>query len=130
MAMAACDDKNCPSHGSVRVRGRTFTGVVTSDRMSKTVTVEWERWKYVPKYERYTKRRTKIHAHNPACIDARKGERVTIAECRPLSKTKQFIVVQKLGADVKTRLKHERQTAERKKLEKEKDDAGSKSETH
>ena len=38
-------------------RGRTFAGTVTSNKMAKTVTVEWERRKYVTKYQRYEKRR-------------------------------------------------------------------------
>ena len=79
-------------------RGRTFTGIVTSDKMSKTVTITWTRRHYIPKYERYEKRRTKIKAHNPDEIDARVGDHVVVMETRPLSKTKNFIVIKKLGA--------------------------------
>lgn len=71
-------------------RGRTFTGKVVSDKMTKTVTVEWERRKYVPKYQRYEKRRTRIKAHNE--MGAKKGDTVEIQETRPISKTKNFIV--------------------------------------
>ncbi|MBI4149398.1 30S ribosomal protein S17 [Candidatus Woesearchaeota archaeon] len=117
MNMANCTDAHCPVHGEVLPRGRRFTGVVTSDRMSKTATVEWAGRKYLPKYERYIKRRTKVHAHNPECINARKGERVIIAECRPLSKTKHFVVIKTLGVDIKMQLKEELRIAERKKLE-------------
>src|SRR3989338_3847243 len=117
MSMTNCTDAHCQVHGGVLPRGRRFTGVVTSDRMSKTATVEWAERKYLPKYERYIKRRTKVHAHNPECINARKGERVIIAECRPLSKTKHFIVIKKLGVDIKMQLKEELRIAERKKLE-------------
>lgn len=78
-------------------RGRTFTGVVVSDKMSKTVTVEWTRRSYIPKYERYEKRRTRVKAHNPDEIDAREGDVVIIKETRPLSKTKHFIVISKQG---------------------------------
>lgn len=74
----------------VSIRGRTFTGTVTSDRMAKTVTVEWERRTYVPKYQRYEKRKTKIKAHNE--LDAKKGDFVEIRETRPISKTKNFVV--------------------------------------
>lgn len=73
-------------------RGRRFTGVVISDKMTKTVTVEWERRKFVKKYERYEKRRTRIKAHNPDEIDAEKGDVVVIEETRPISKTKNFVV--------------------------------------
>lgn len=71
-------------------------GVVVSDKMQKTVTVKLEYAHKVPKYERYERRTSKIHAHNPPCINARIGDRVKIAECRRLSKTKAFVVVQKL----------------------------------
>lgn len=78
-------------------RGRTFTGIVTSDKMAKTVTVEWTRRHYIPKYERYAKRKTKIKAHNPDEIDAMVGDKVTVMETRPLSKTKHFIIIKKHG---------------------------------
>jgi small subunit ribosomal protein S17 len=74
------------------IRGRKFTGLVISDKMSKTVTVEWERRRYIPKYERYQKRRTRVKAHNPAAMNAEKGDIVVIEETRPISKTKNFIV--------------------------------------
>jgi small subunit ribosomal protein S17 len=77
----------------ISIRGRTFTGIVISDKMNKTVTVEWARRKYIPKYERYQKRRTKVKAHNPIEINAEKGDEVIIQETRPLSKTKNFIVL-------------------------------------
>jgi small subunit ribosomal protein S17 len=75
-------------------RGATFTGIVKSAKMSKTVTVEWERRKFIPKYERYEKRRTRIKAHNPEHINAKEGDKVVIKETKPISKTKHFIVVE------------------------------------
>lgn len=76
----------------ISTRGRTFKGKVISDKMNKTVTVEWERRKFIKKYERYEKRRTRIKAHNPETIEAEKGDTVQIEETRPISKTKNFIV--------------------------------------
>ena len=73
-------------------RGRKFTGIVISDKMSKTVTVEWERRKFIKKFERYEKRRTRIKAHNPESVGAVKGDLVMIEETRPISKTKNFVV--------------------------------------
>lgn len=73
-------------------RGRTFEGTVISDKMAKTVTVEWARRKYIPKFERYAKARTKVKAHNE--IGAKTGDRVIIKETRPISKTKKFTVVE------------------------------------
>jgi small subunit ribosomal protein S17 len=77
-------------------RGRSFTGIVISNRMAKTVTVEWERRKYVPKYQRYEKRRTRVKAHDE--IGVKVGERVEIVETRPISKTKNFLVIRKMSA--------------------------------
>ncbi len=93
-----CDDKNCPFHGSLKVRGRTLDGVVVSDKMSNTVVVRRGYTRRVPKYERFERRASKLHAHNPPCIAARVGDRVKIMECRRLGKTKSFVVVQKRGS--------------------------------
>ncbi|UCD03455.1 MAG: 30S ribosomal protein S17, partial [Candidatus Aenigmatarchaeota archaeon] len=41
------------------------------------------------------RRKSRIAAHNPPCINAKEDDRVTIAECRPLSKTKAFVIVSK-----------------------------------
>ena len=94
-----CDDKNCPFHGNLTCRGRFFTGTVVSDKMRKTVVAEWIRRHYIKKYERYEKRRTKMKVHNPTCINAKEGDIVSIIECRPLSKTKNFVIVENLGKE-------------------------------
>ena len=91
-----CSDVNCPFHGELPVRGRAFEGLVVSDKMAGTVTVGLERMHYIPKYERYERRGSKFHAHNPPCIAAKTGDKVRIMGCRRLSKTKAFVVVQKL----------------------------------
>ena len=90
-----CDDINCPFHGKLPVRGQIIEGVVVSDKAEKTVVVQRTYMKKIRKYERYEKRRSKIHAHNPPCIAAKAGDVVKIMECRPLSKTKSFVVVEK-----------------------------------
>jgi len=95
-----CDDKHCPFHSSLKVRGRIFTGDVIK-KYIKTVTVRWNYQIYVPKYERYMKKRSKIKAHNPICIEANIGDKVGIVECRPISKTKKFVVVKKLNGSAK-----------------------------
>jgi small subunit ribosomal protein S17 len=87
-------DPKDPFHGSVKLRGRIFTGIVTSSKMQKTVTVEWPRKTFNSKYERFEVRRTRVKAHNPESIDAREGDTVRIAETRPLSKTKNFVVIE------------------------------------
>ena len=94
-----CDDENCPFHGSLSVRGQTLVTQVASTDMEKTVTVEREYDVHVPKYDRYMKRRSKISAHHPPCLELEVGDTVRIAETRPLSKTKNHVVVELLGGD-------------------------------
>ena len=90
-----CNDPNCPFHGSLKVRGRVLEGRVASAKMDKTVIVRRDFLNYVPKYKRYERRHSHIPAHNPPCIAALGNDHVKIAECRPISKTVSFVVLQK-----------------------------------
>lgn len=89
-----CGDKLCHAHGTLSLRGRSFSGKVVSSKMHKTAVVEWENTRFVKKYERYEKRRTRVKAHNPDCIGAKEGDIVKITETRPISKTKKFTIVE------------------------------------
>jgi small subunit ribosomal protein S17 len=91
-----CEDRNCPFHGSLSVRGRVLDGVIVSAKMDKTVVVERKYLQFSSKFVRYERRHSHIPSHNPPCLDVKEGERVRIAECRPLSKTVSFVVVEKL----------------------------------
>ena len=108
---------------SVRTHGRTFTGVVIASRAQETATVEWPRRKYVQKFERYEMRRTRVKAHNPQNIDAKPGDIVKIVECRPISKTKHFMIVEKVGKEelfaAKKELMEEAKVKIEKKVEKD-----------
>ena len=71
---------------------RILTGVVTSNKAKKTVTVKIERKVKHPLYGKVIKRATKVHAHdenNTASI----GDIVSVKECRPISKTKTWTLV-------------------------------------
>ncbi|MGL4669144.1 MAG: 30S ribosomal protein S17 [Methanobacteriaceae archaeon] len=92
-----CNDPNCPFHGALAVRGQILEGIVTSDRAERTITVERSFYKFIKKYERYEKRKSKIIAHRPDCLEVAIGDSVKIAECRPLSKTKHFVLVEVKG---------------------------------
>lgn len=94
-----CNNIKCPFHGNLSVRGRQFTATIVSTKMGKTAVIEFERLYFLKKYERYEKRRTKLKVHNPECINAKDGDIVNVMECRPLSKTKNFVVIQKLGVE-------------------------------
>ena len=94
----ACSDANCPFHGNLSVRGQTLEGTVASTDMDKTVVVEREYDVRVPKYDRYMKRRSRVPAHAPPCMDLEEGDTVRIAETRPLSKTKSHVVVETIAS--------------------------------
>lgn len=91
-----CSDRNCPFHGELSIRGRVLEGVVVSAKMDKTVIVKRDYLHYVPKFMRYERRHNRIPSHKPPCIDAKEGDRVIIAECRPVGKTVSFVVVEKV----------------------------------
>ena len=71
---------------------RTVVGVVASDKGNKTIKVVVNYQTKHPKYGKYLKRRTVLHAHDEK-NDAKLGDTVEIAECRPLSKTKHHRLV-------------------------------------
>ena len=70
---------------------RAVSGIVVSDKMDKTVTVRIERRVKHPVYGKYIRKSSKVHAHdedNRCNI----GDQVTVIECRPLSKTKTWVL--------------------------------------
>jgi len=92
-----CDDPRCPFHGTLSIRGKILKGKVISTKLRRTVVVERNYLHFLPKYERYERRRSKISVHKPDCIDVTVGDKVKIAECRPLSKTKHFVIIEKIN---------------------------------
>jgi len=77
---------------------RILTGIVTSDKANKTITVKIERKVKHPLYGKVMKRATKVHAHdenNSAAI----GDQVTVKECRPISKNKTWVLIEE-GSEV------------------------------
>jgi small subunit ribosomal protein S17 len=72
---------------------RTLQGRVTSNKMDKSITVAIERKVKHPIYGKYIKRTTKLHAHDET-NQCNEGDVVTIRECRPLSKTKAWTLVE------------------------------------
>jgi small subunit ribosomal protein S17 len=89
-----CQDDRCPFHGSVKVRGRLLTGRAVSTAGKGFVVVQMEYLHMVPKFIRGERRRSRVSAHIPPCIAVNDGDSVTIGECRPLSKTISFVVVE------------------------------------
>jgi len=74
---------------SQRKPRKTVQGVVTSDRMDKTITVAVERQTQHPKYGKRVRRRSRFYAHDEA-NEARVGDRVELMQTRPLSKNKRW----------------------------------------
>jgi small subunit ribosomal protein S17 len=91
-----CDDSNCPFHGTLSLRGHSQEGIVVSAKMENTVIVRRDYLHYVPKYRRYERRRSNVAAHSPPCLEIKTGDKVKLAECRPISKTVAFVVIEKL----------------------------------
>ncbi len=91
----SCTDKFCPIHGKnkLKLRGRVFEGIVVK-KLNDRVSIQFERMFKIKKYERFEKRKTKIHARLPDCIkhDFNVGDLIEVSETRPLSKTIHFVV--------------------------------------
>lgn len=75
-----------------RARRKSRVGVVVSDARSRTVTVRIERASRHPRYDKIVRTAKKVHVHDEN-DDARNGDRVLIAETRPLSRTKRWRLV-------------------------------------
>ena len=82
---------------NISTRGRTFEGFVTK-KFHKRVVVEFERTVFVQKYERFYKKKTRLHARLPDSLagDINVGDYIKVKECRPLSKIIHFIVLGKV----------------------------------
>jgi len=89
-----CSDRLCPFHAKngLKLRGRTFQGVVIK-KLPMKVTIQFERMLKIQKYERYEKRKTKIHARLPDCLkdEINLGDLIEVSETRPISKTIHFV---------------------------------------
>ena len=72
---------------------RTLTGQVISDKMDKSAVVMVERKVRHPLYGKYIRRSTKMHVHD-ANNECRQGDTVTIQQCRPMSKTKSWTLLE------------------------------------
>lgn len=77
---------------AVQKSANTLSGKVVSNAMNKTIAVEIERLVKHPQYGKYIRRTTKLLAHDEK-NESRVGDRVTIQECRPLSRRKSWKLV-------------------------------------
>ena len=89
-----CNDVHCPFHGGLAIRGKLFDGKVTGTKAKQTITLQKEAPVYFSKFKRYARGKSTIHAHVPGCIDVESGSHVLTAECRPISKSVSYVVVE------------------------------------
>jgi len=94
-----CDDKYCPFHGTTRIRGKITKGVIVSKKSRNTVIIRRDYVQFIKKYQRYERRNTRLACHLPMCLryEIETGDLVSVGECRKISKTKAFIVLEKIS---------------------------------
>jgi len=91
-------DKKCPFTSNVSIRGRILKGVVHSAKMRRTIIIRRDYLHYIRKYNRYEKRHSNLAAHLSPAFRVHEGDQVTVGECRPLSKTVRFNVIETTSA--------------------------------
>ena len=88
------NEKNNPFNGTLSIRGKLFEGTVINAKAKSTVVIQKESPIYFSKFKRFGRSKNKIHAHVPSNIDVQEGDYVIAAECRPISKSVSFVVVE------------------------------------
>ncbi len=84
--------KDTNSQTEIKSKKRVLSGIIMSDKMKDTVVVKVERFVKHPKYGKYQKHAKRYKAHDPGNTH-KIGEKVSIEECRPISKDKHFKVI-------------------------------------
>lgn len=87
-------DKKCPWTGNVSIRGKLLRGTVVSNKMKRTIVIRRDYLHYITKYNRYEKRHKNVPAHCSPAFKLNIGDSVIVGQCRPLSKTVRFNVLQ------------------------------------
>ena len=91
---AVKNESDNPFNGSLAIRGKLFEGIVINAKAKGTVVIERESPIYFTKFKRFGRGKNKIHAHVPSNLNVEEGNRVMAAECRPISKSVSFVVVE------------------------------------
>ena len=87
------ENKN-PFNGSLTIRGKLFEGIVINAKAKRTAVIQKESPIYFKKFKRFGRSKNKIHAHVPSNLNVQKGDHVIAAECRPISKSVSFVIVE------------------------------------
>ncbi|RZD43114.1 MAG: 30S ribosomal protein S17 [Thaumarchaeota archaeon] len=88
------NENNNPFNGSLSIRGKIFEGIVINAKAKGTVVIERESLIEFSKFKRFGRSKNKIHAHVPSNLDIQEGDYVVAAECRPISKSVSFVVIE------------------------------------
>ena len=86
----------------VGTRGRTFEGTITK-KFPHRVVVEFERTVFAQKFERFYKKKTRLHARVPENLSVDLGDYVKVRQCRPLSKIIHFVVLEKIRSKLEAK---------------------------
>lgn len=87
-------DQKCPFTGNVSIRGRIMRAQVRSTKMKRSVVIRRNYLHFVNKYQRYMKRHKNFTVHCSPCFEPAVGDDVIVGQCRPLSKTVRYNVLQ------------------------------------
>jgi len=87
-----------------QTRGRIFEGTVIK-KFPTRIVIEFERTVRVQKYERFYKKRSRMHARIPSGMQVEVGDYVKIQECRPLSKIIHAVVIEKIRSAINQEVK-------------------------
>ena len=88
------NEKNNPFNGTLSIRGKIFEGTVINAKANGTIVIQKESPIYFKKFKRFGRSKNKIHAHVPSNNNVEEGDYVIAAECRPISKSVSFVVVE------------------------------------
>ena len=91
---AVKNESNTPFNGSLTIRGKLFEGVVINAKAKGTAVIQKESPVYFKKFKRFGRSKNKIHAHIPSNLNVQVGDYVVAAECKPISKSVSFVVVE------------------------------------
>lgn len=87
-------DKKCPFTGDVSIRGRLIRGIVKSCKMQRSIVISRNYLHFIQKYQRYQKRHKNFTVHCSPAFEPKVGDDVIVGQCRPLSKTVRYNVLE------------------------------------
>jgi small subunit ribosomal protein S11e len=87
-------DQKCPFTGNVSIRGRIIRAQVRSTKMKRSIVIRRNYLHFINKYQRYMKRHKNFTVHCSPCFEPAVGDNVIVGQCRPLSKTVRYNVLQ------------------------------------